>query len=70
MIAFGHLVFLTAALWQCVRTEHDCEPVQATSSALLQSAPQFLACLRSQILGVQENQCRERTPGQVQAPKA
>lgn len=42
MFAFGHLVFLTAALWQCVRTEHDCEPVQATSSALLQSAPRFL----------------------------
>ena len=40
MIAFGHLVFLTAALWQCVRTEHDCEPVQATSSALLQSRRQ------------------------------
>ncbi len=52
MFAFGHLVILTAALWQCGRTEHDCEPVQATSSALLQSAPEFLAIVRTQQEGV------------------
>lgn len=59
MIAFGHLVFLTAALWQCVRTEHDCEPVQATSSALLQSAPQ-VSCV-SQNFSKESNRINART---------
>eukprot|EP00434_Breviolum_minutum_P024441 symbB.v1.2.021585.t1/scaffold1832.1/size99513/1 len=41
MLAFGHLLLLTVALWPYGRAEPECdEPVSATSSALLQSKRQ------------------------------
>ena len=37
MFAFGHTLFLTAALWHALPAEPACDdPVQATGSALLQ----------------------------------
>lgn len=41
MLAFGHLLLLTVALWPYGRAEPECdEPVSATSSALLQQGTQ------------------------------
>ena len=62
MPSLGHTLFLTVALWRCLRAELECnDPVLATGSALLQLGPQIQGEARCAKVKEKEQRCSSAT---------